>query len=147
MSGAPLPGQTISSQNRMLKYDSVVRQLNASRSAQVPSSTYHLLKSYAASLSSAANSAASTSSNQTSPLLAQTFSLLSNLVREGEAGVGERSYAAGYLGENGEGEGGRKVRRGIADGGKRFLEEQSVPALSVNLCLASSADRYALLSS
>jgi len=109
----------------MLKYDDVVRDLNATRSASISSSSsYPLLKRYAASLSSAANSTASTSSNQTSPFLAQSFTLLSSIVQEGGIGVGERCYAPGYLGENGEGEKGRLVRKRIAEGGRAFLEEQ-----------------------
>lgn len=125
MSGSPLPGQTLSTHHRMLKYDAIVRALNASRSsASSSSSSYLLLKNYAASLSSAANSAASSSSDKSSAFLAGAFILLSRIVREGQPGVGERSCAAAYLGQNGEGEAGRQIRRQIVDGGKTYLEEQ-----------------------
>jgi nuclear pore complex protein Nup93 len=122
--GTPQAGQTLAIHQRLLKYDSIVRSLNASRLQPSPS-PYPLLKTYASSLSSPANNnSASTSGPSVNPLLAQTFSLLSYLVREGEQGVGERSYARGYVGDNGEG--GRKVRRGLVEGGKKFLEEQYV---------------------
>lgn len=123
--GLPQTGQTLATHQRLLKYDSIVRSLNATRLASSSaSSSFPLLKSYASSLSSPANQTAPISGPSANPLLAQTFSLLSYLVREGEQGVGERCYARGYVGDNGEGESGRKVRRGLVEGGKRFLEEQ-----------------------
>lgn len=133
MSG-PLPGQTLSNHHRMVRYDQVVRQLNASRS-NASSSPFPLVKSYADSLASAANNTASTSSNQMSPMLAQSFSLLASLVREGQPGVGERTYASGYAADDGQEENARFVRRGIAEGGKAFLEEQWVSDVTAHFFL------------
>lgn len=128
--GHPLPGQTLAAHHRSLKYDAIVKQLNAARSASSPS-TFPLAKMYASSLASSTGPLAG--SNQTSPLLAQSFSLISSIVREGELGVGERTYAPGYVGPGSDGELGRQVRKGIVEGGKRFLEEQYVVVVSLLL--------------
>ncbi|CDZ96438.1 Cullins [Phaffia rhodozyma] len=121
------PGQTLATHHRSLKYDAIVRQLNVARSATSPSS-FPLAKVYASSLSSATsvNTSLTTSggSNQTATLLAQAFSLIGSIVKEGEPGAGERRYAPGYLGAGENGELGRQVRKDIVQGGKRFLEEQ-----------------------
>lgn len=131
------PGQTLASHHRSLKYTPIVNQLNLARKASPPI-PYPLLNSYAGSLSSA-TADASTAQQGANPLLAQSFSLLARIVGEGQPGVGERSWAQGWLG-GWEGELGREVRDRVGKGGKDFLEEQYVNSLPLlDLLLAQQS--------
>jgi nuclear pore complex protein Nup93 len=120
MSSPLQPGQTLASHHRALKYSPLVSQLNLSRKA-VPARPFNVLSAYASLLAPADVSAQQTQG--ANPLLAQSFTLLARIVAEGQPGVSERSYSAGYT-SGWEGELGREVRQRIASGGKEFLEEQ-----------------------